>query len=630
MTIKINQFEIGAGRAFVIAEIGNNHNGSFERAIEMIDQARAAGADCAKFQMRHLDQVYRQRSLSKSGDDLGTEYVIDLLSRFELSIDQHRQLAEYCAQTGIAYLCTPWDSKSVDVLEGFGVPAYKVASADLTNLPLLDRLAQTRKPLILSTGMSTTEEVEITVAFLNKRGAQFALLHCNSTYPAPLHDINLKWMPLLRQIHPMVGYSGHERGINVSLAAIALEACIIERHFTLDRTMEGPDHAASLTQNEFARMVEGIREIEQALGEGKVRQLSQGEMINRENLGKSLVAAVSLHKGTVLAAEHIKVRSPGQGLSPQRYEALLGRTLRHDMGEEDFFYPSDLQDNRIEPRPYHFTRPWGVPVRYHDFCEYAARIEPELWEFHLSYSDMDLDPADYLVGPYQAGLVVHAPELFSGSRLMDLATPDNVYRSESIRETQRVIDITRRLKRFFPNTPRPLIVANIGGFTMDAPLPASEIRGYYERFAQSLRELDMDGVELIPQTMAPFPWHFGGQRYQNIFVKIDEIVEWCSKLNLRMCFDISHTRLTCNHFGVDFYEFAEKIAPFSAHLHLGDAKGLNGEGLQVGEGEIDFPRLGAILQKGCPTATFIPEIWQGHKNGGEGFWVALERLEGTL
>ena len=630
MTIKIDRFEIGSGRAFVIAEIGNNHNGNFECAIELIDKARAAGADCAKFQMRHLDQIYRERSLSKSGDDLGTEYVIDLLNRFELNVDQHRRLRDYCAQTGITYMCTPWDGKSVDVLEEFQVLAYKVASADLTNLPLLDRLVNTGKPLILSTGMSSAEEVKITVGFLNKHGAQFALLHCNSTYPAPLHDINLKWIPALRKLHPLVGYSGHERGINVSLAAIALDACIIERHFTLDRNMEGPDHAASLTQDEFARMVVGIREIEESLGEGKQRLLSQGEMINRENLGKSLVAAVPLSKGTLLKPEHIKVRSPGQGLSPQRYEALLGRTLRHAMGEEDFFYPSDLQDARIEPRPYSFSRPWGVPVRYHDFQEYAARIQPDLWEFHLSYSDMELNPADYLVGPYQAELVVHAPELFKGSRLMDLASPDDAYRNESIRDTQRVIDITRNLKRFFPNTHKPPIVANIGGFTMDSPLPSSEIRGYYERFAESLDLLDLDGVELIPQTMAPFPWHFGGQRFQNIFVKIDEIVEWCSKLKLRMCFDISHTRLTCNHFDIDFYEFADKIAPYSAHLHLGDATGLNGEGLQVGEGEIDFARLGVILQKGCPSATFIPEIWQGHKNGGEGFWVALERLEGKL
>lgn len=630
MSISIANFEVGAGRVFVIAEIGNNHNGSFERAKEMVDLAVKMGADCAKFQMRNLDEVYRQRTLRKDGEDLGTEYVLDLLRRFELSIGQHHELAEYCAAKGILYLCTPWDRKSVDVLESLGVPAYKVASADLTNLPLLEKLCATGKPLILSTGMSSREEVQITADFLNKRKAEFVLLHCNSTYPAPLHDIHLRWIERLRDIHPLIGYSGHERGIAVTLAATGLGACVIERHFTLDRSMEGPDHAASLEHAEFQRLIEGIREIEQALGDGRERRISQGEMINRENLGKSLVAAMALTKGTVIKPEHVQVRSPGQGLSPQHYEKLLGRTLQHDLNLEDFFYPSDLKDERIEPRPYSFQRPWGVPVRYHDFQEYNARIKPDLFEFHLSYSDMELKLDDFLKGTYPCGFVVHAPELFANSRLMDLASPDEAYRAQSVQETQRVINITRDLKRFFPKTTRPMIVANIGGFTMDEPLPASVLQAYYERFAKSLTELDMDGVELIPQTMAPFPWHFGGQRFQNIFVRIEEIVEWCQRLQLRMCFDISHTRLTCNHFGIDFYDFAEKIAPLSAHLHLGDAEGLNGEGLQIGEGDIDFVRLGEILRKGCPQASFIPEIWQGHKNGGEGFWIALEKLEGTL
>ncbi len=630
MTIKIGGYDIGGNRAFVIAEIGNNHNGSFERAKHMVDLAVEMGADCAKFQMRQLDEVYRKRTLRKDGEDLGTEYVLDLLRRFELSIEQHEQIASYCASKGILYLCTPWDKRSVDVLERMAVPAYKVASADLTNLPLLETLCATGKPLILSTGMSSREEVQITVDFLNRRNASFVLLHCNSTYPAPLHDIQLRWMDKLRDMHPLIGYSGHERGIAVTLGAAAMGACVIERHFTLDRSMEGPDHAASLEHEEFRRLIEGVREIEEALGDGGERRISQGEMINRENLGKSLVAAVALAKGTVIKPEHVQVRSPGQGLSPQSYEQLLGRTLRHDLNEEDFFYPSDLRDERIEPRPYAFDRPWGVPVRYHDFQEYNARIKPDLFEFHLSYSDMELKPDDFLKGTYPCGFVVHAPELFANSRLMDLASPDEAYRAQSILETQRVINITRDLKRFFPQTTRPMIVANVGGFTMDAPLPASVIQSYYERFAQSLAELDMDGVELIPQTMAPFPWHFGGQRFQNIFVKIDEIVEWCNKLQLRMCFDISHTRLTCNHLGIDFYGFAEKIAPISAHLHLGDALGLNGEGLQIGEGDIDFVRLGKILGQGCPAASFIPEIWQGHKNGGEGFWIGLEKLEGTL
>lgn len=628
--IKIGKHFIGTGRAYVIAEIGNNHNGSYDRAIQLIDLAVDAGADCAKFQMRHIDQVYRQRTLRKDGEDLGTEYVVDLLRRFELTTGDHERLARHCAARGIVYMCTPWDAGSVEVLERVGVPAYKVASADLTNLPLLDKLADTGKPLILSTGMSHPKEVAISVDFLRRRHAAFILLHCNSTYPAPLHDINLKWMGEMKKTHPLIGYSGHERGINVSLAAVALGACVVERHFTLDRTMEGPDHAASLVPTEFKRMVEGIREIEEALGEGTERHISQGEMINRENLGKSMVAATSLTKGTVLRANHIKVLGPGQGLSPQKYDDLLGRTLQHDMNEEDFFYPSDLLESRSEPHPYMFTRPWGVPVRYHDFNEYSARIQPDLFEFHLSYSDMELDPRKYITKLFNCSYVVHAPELFSNSRLMDLASPDESYRRQSVVETQRVIQITRELKQFFPNVDRPLIVANVGGFTMDEPLPASVVGAYYERFAQSLRELDLQGVELIPQTMAPFPWHFGGQRYQNLFVKVDEIITWCTRLNLRMCFDISHTRLACNHFGMDFYEFAEKISPFSAHLHLGDALGLNGEGLQIGDGDIDFERLNSILQRGCPQASFIPEIWQGHKNGGEGFWVALERLQGRL
>ena len=210
---------------------------------------------------------------------------------------------------------------------------------------------------------------------------------------------------------------------------------------------------------------------------------------------------------------------------------------------------------------------------------------------------------------------------------MDLASPDEEYRQYSIIETQRVIDITRALKKYFPTTVCPLIVANIGGFTMDELLPLDQLDGYYERFAESLSSLDLAGAELIPQTMAPFPWHFGGQRYQNLFVHAEECTYWCDKLQLRMCFDISHSCLTSNHFGVDFYEFAEKLAPITGHLHLGDASGINGEGLQVGDGDIDFVRLASILDEKCPEASFIPEIWQGHKNDGEGFWVALERLE---
>ena len=625
--MQISNFNLGGKNVFVIAEIGNNHNGSIELALEMVDAASEAGANCVKFQMRKMSSVYRKKSLAKQGEDLGTEYVLDLLERFQLTSDEHKEVARYCKNKGVLYMCTPWDADSVVALEALDVQAYKVASADLTNLPLIASLVATKKPLILSTGMSSVEEIQVTTNFLNANNAEFVLLHCNSTYPAPFHDINLNWMKKLKSIHSLIGYSGHERGIAVTLAAVGLGAKVVERHFTFDRNMEGPDHAASLERGEFKTLVAGIREIEEALGDGQERVISQGEMINRENLAKSLVASTDIAKGTVIEPEHLKVLSPGQGLSAQNYEKLLGRPTQRDMREEDYFYPSDLQDARAEPKTYSFKRPWGVPVRYHDFGEYNLKINPDCFEFHLSYSDLDLNIDEFLTETYDCGFVVHAPELFAGSRLMDLASPDEEYRQYSVRETQRVIDITRSLKKYFPVTERPMIVANIGGFTMDELLPSEQISSYYERFADSLSLLDMVGVELIPQTMAPFPWHFGGQRYQNLFVHADECRYWCEKLNLRMCFDISHSRLMSNHFDVDFYEFAEKIAPITGHLHLGDALGVNGEGLQIGEGDIDFKKLASIIDKHCPTASFIPEIWQGHKNGGEGVWIALERSE---
>ncbi|QDF39270.2 N-acetylneuraminate synthase family protein [Bradyrhizobium symbiodeficiens] len=631
-SVRIGNRLLGDGEpCYVIAEIGNNHNGDFDRAIALVDAAVAAGADCAKFQMRKLDEVYRASSLSGKDDDLAVEYTLDLLRRFELPTAQQKKIAEYCAAKGIQYLCTPWDASSVAVLEGFGVEAYKVASADLTNLPLLARLAATGKTLIVSTGMSTTDEIKAAAKFLDERNTSYVLLHCQSTYPAALHNIHLRFMETLREIHPVVGYSGHERGIAVSTAAVALGAVVIERHITLDREMEGPDHAASLEPEEFKALVSGIREVEVARGKKLAeRALSQGELINRENLAKSLVAARDLSSGTVISEADIAVKSPGQGLSPLKMPALLGRKLTRTMAADDYFFQSDLDEGAAKARHYRFDRPWGVPVRYHDAERFLEICQPDIIEFHLSYSDMERDPAAYLSGSYDLGFVVHAPELFAGSKLMDLATPDEALRRYSLEQTQAVIDITRGLKKYFPKTKRPPIVANIGGFTMDEPLPPEAKAERYRIFAQSLTELDMEGVELTPQTMAPFPWHFGGQRHQNIFIFPDESAAFCARHDLRMCVDISHTKLAANHFGFDFALGLAQLGPHTAHLHFGDAKGLDGEGLQIGEGEIDFDEIGKVLRKHAPTASFIPEIWQGHKNMGEGFWTAFERLEGHI
>lgn len=629
--LHIGPFTVGPDApAFVIAEIGNNHNGSLELAKRLIDEAVAAGADCAKFQMRSMAKLYRNAGdANDASADLGAQYTLDLLSRFQLSQEQMFEAFDYCKQRGILPLCTPWDKESADALHHYGMPAFKVASADLTNHELVETLARIGKPLICSTGMSNETEIVDAVRILRRHSAPFVLLHCNSTYPAPFKDIHLNYMDRLKQIGDCpVGYSGHERGIAVAIAAVARGAKVIEKHFTLDRDMEGNDHRVSLLPAEFAAMVQGIREVEQALGSGEARRITQGEMMNREVLAKSLVANRAIRQGELISADMVDVRSPGQGLAPYRKGELVGRAAKRDMAVGDFFFPSDVDEAAAAARPFRFRRPYGVPVRYHDLRKMAAATNVDLVEFHLSYKDMEEDIAKHLGDDrLDLDLVVHAPELFAGDHIMDLCSPDAAYRERSIAELQRVIDVTRALKPHFTRAKRPMIIINAGGFSQDGPMPASARPALYDAIADALSRVDAEGVEIIPQTMPPFPWHFGGQRFHNLFMSADDIVSFCSKHGVRVCLDISHSQLACTHEGASFKDFLERVGPHSGHLHIVDAEGVDGEGLQIGEGAVDFAMVAEVLDKRAPQASFIPEIWQGHKNNGAGFWEALSKLE---
>jgi N-acetylneuraminate synthase len=614
---------------FVIAEIGNNHNGSIELAKRLVDEAIDAGADCAKFQMRNLESLYANKgNANDASEDLGSQYVLDLLSRFQLSEKEFYQVFDYCNSKGIIPLCTPWDVESVSSLEKYGMQAYKVASADLTNHDLLKVLAETHRPLICSTGMATELEISHSVNLLQQLGAQYVLLHCNSTYPAPFKDINLKYMRRLREIgNCPVGYSGHERGVNVAIAAVANGAKVIEKHFTLDRNMEGSDHKVSLLPEEFKQMVSGIREVELSLGTEEERKLNQGEIINREALAKSLVINRDLEIGEQITPDMIEVRSPGKGLPPYKKDSLTGRVAKRNFKAGEFFYPSDINEASVKPRAYSFSRPFGIPVRYHDFKSLCKLSNLDLIEFHLSYKDLEIDPGNYLEKSDTLDFIVHAPELFGGDHLLDLCALDNKYREQSIKELARVVEVTKGLKEFFPKTKKPLIILNSGGFTENKFIPKQERKHYYNILQESLASLDLSDVEIIPQTMPPFPWHFGGQRFHNLFIDADEIKWFCQENNYRICFDVSHSKLACNYSDVSLLDFIEDIGPYIAHMHIADAEGIDGEGLQIGNGEIDFKVFFDSINKSIPNASFIPEIWQGHKNNGEGFWLALEALE---
>ncbi|MNJ38742.1 Xylose isomerase-like TIM barrel [compost metagenome] len=296
------------------------------------------------------------------------------------------------------------------------------------------------------------------------------------------------------------------------------------------------------------------------------------------------------------------------------------------MAQGDFLFDSDLSEQAEVRREFALPIRWGVPVRYHDFLQYEQWIKPDLFEFHLSYRDLSVAPQAYLRQVQCSRLVVHAPELFENSELLDLVADDLEYRQRSVANLQRVVDATLQIAEFFPQADSLLIVANIGGFSADEPFPVGHRAELYRRFQASCAQVDFGRTELIPQNMAPFPWHFGGQRHQNIFMMPEELAEQAKALGMRLCLDLSHLQMTCFHFGLDFQAALALLLPHSAHLHVADAKGSNGEGVLMGTGDVDWPATWNQL-KAYPQVSFIPEVWQGHKDHGAGFWSALTYLQ---
>ena len=343
-TISLGNKIVGSTNpTFIIAEIGLNHNGKLELAKKLIRAAKESGADAVKFQKRDLKSLYKSDIYKNPNkDSQSTSYLFEIFKKFELSNKEFIELKKYCNHIGIIFFCTPFDIKSAEFLHSIDVPFFKVSSSDLTNIPLINYIVNTNKPLILSTGMSQVAEIDFTYNFLIKKNAEFAFMHCVSTYPTAFKDVNLKMIELLHNRYKVpVGYSGHERGIVVSIGAAAIGAKILERHFSLNRSWEGPDHNISLTPSGFKKMVERIRVIDSALGSG-IKTMSRGEYLTREIFAKSLSARTNITKGEIITYEMIDIKAPGKGLNPQKIDEILGKKAKRDIKKYDYFYQLDV------------------------------------------------------------------------------------------------------------------------------------------------------------------------------------------------------------------------------------------------------------------------------------------------
>ena len=323
---------------YIIAEAGVNHNGSFALACKLVDAAKEAGVDCIKFQTFKSENLV-SRSAKKAEyqkKTTGDSSQQDMLKKLELSFDEFLQLKSYCEKVGICFLSTPFDFDSIYFLNTIDMPFWKIPSGEVTNLPYLLALAKTGKPVVMSTGMCTLQEIRDAVGVLQANGTkEIKLLHCNTEYPTPFEDVNLKAMQTMRdEFHLEVGYSDHTKGIEVPIAAVALGATIIEKHFTLDRNMEGPDHKASLEPQELAEMVCCIRNIEKAVGSGD-KKPSPSEKKNIAVARKSIVAKTKIKAGDTLTEGNITVKRPGTGISPMKWFEILGTKAVKDFDEDE-------------------------------------------------------------------------------------------------------------------------------------------------------------------------------------------------------------------------------------------------------------------------------------------------------
>ena len=329
-------------KTFIIAEAGVNHNGKIELAYKLIDAAKESGADAVKFQTFKAEAIVT-RSAPKANYQLketnDTESQYEMIKKLEFDVETHRKLISYCEKKCIEFLSSPFDLESIELLDKLGLDTFKIPSGEIVNLPYLRKIGSYSKKIIMSTGMANLEEVKEALKILIESGTtrdNITILHCNSEYPTPMKDVNLKAMQTLKNAFPgiNIGYSDHSLGIEIPISAVALGASVMEKHFTLEKNMVGPDHKASLEPEELKAMVKAIRNIEKALGNG-IKTPSESEFKNKSITRKSIVANQDIKKGEIFTEQNLGIKRPGIGISPMGWDEVVGRKANRDYKEEE-------------------------------------------------------------------------------------------------------------------------------------------------------------------------------------------------------------------------------------------------------------------------------------------------------
>ena len=611
---------------FYVAEIGNNHNGNFDLALNLIRSAKESGADAVKFQAR-------QKELYKTdATDLGNEYVNDLISRFTLDFNQLDELACKARSEGLSAIVTPFDIDSLENLNSKSWDAIKIASVDLVNHELLNACKDFKLPLIISTGMSTEQNIVEAYEIVADHMQGFCFLHCNSTYPAPFSDIHLEFLNTLKKlVGPIVGYSGHELGYHIANSAIIYGARLIEKHFTFDKTMIGNDHKISLTPVEFKEMIAKGSQIFQALGinKGPNRLISQGEKINKKSLGKSYIYKSAFRQGEVINLEKLRQVPGSDGITPEFIKKVVGKRLLRSVHSQQVVYEADFIFETRSKKTVLNTN-FGIPVRFHDVVQAIQKISPKFVEYHLSASDMDRLQEVESLPNIELPFAVHAPEQFKNDFIINFSDKQSLKRSFAL--IDKVFEIGEVLKSKHPKGVLKggliPIILNAGGFTLKEQLNHDEKDGALNTLCESLTALKIPpGFKVLCQTMPPYPWLYGGSAYHNLLTELSDvkIVSELLPEKIGICVDVSHTVMWLLARGNYSIESVQEYIEYSDYLHIADVENERSEGLQISHGIIDFARLGKTVRE--KDLHWVTEVWMGHANNFEGCAQSLKQLE---
>ena len=612
---------------YVISEIGINHNGCIDTALKLIYKSHEAGVDAVKFQKRNLDSIYSSHILKDSNSaEWNFDYLIPLLQELELSKKEYHLIDNTCKELNLDLIVTPMDEDSAEFISTLNISAFKIASADMTNLSLIKKCALYNKPIIISTGMWSEKDIERCVEQYKQNNIQYALLLANSTYPAPYEDIGLYFLNKLKKLSDIVGYSGHERDTFIPIAAVTLGAQIIEKHITLNRNQKGPDHKASMLPNQWKQMIKNIRSLEKSLTNKKY--VNQAETLNKEAFAKSAVALKDLSKGHILMEQDIKFQSPGKGIFEHEISDYLGKELKKSIPNGKYISKENFKDVTLikDWKEFNFTKNWGVKCRFHDY-ELYKQVNAPVIEFHCSQTDLDID---FKERNEKSQLIIHAPEIVN-RELIDICSTDELIVQRSLDIIQKSIDKTIEIAKGWPLA-KPKMVVHLGGMSLD---PLSTKKFYQKNnhaemidiAIENFKKLQYDKtkIDIIPENLPCRPWYLGGEWYQYGFGPAEDMIRFCKATDLKMTYDICHAQLWCNIAETTLVDYTKQVMPYVSHMHISDALGLNGEGIQIHEGEIDFDSIFAVAKN--YEFSWVTEIWSGHLHNGSGTYKAMCDLE---